>query len=647
MGRQDAIDSHAEFLLAFAALDAMGDPTGQTPLDKGNGTVSGGNGNGTATGDTGSPESSGDANSDGGMGSEPPSPDDGQPEDGQSGGSAKEKPKPKNYLAYKETLTSPKTWPNGAGDWWEMVQEILFLNSAGSPLLVAALYWKDKYAPNHALFSPFAEVPVATGVNNLLGCVSVIIATDNGVYHAYFWEKPTFANPEIIQDPETPSSYDANKAYEDRVTKFLKEGNWYGAMIDDQGRMERNETSKASPSLVDLASGNGPLAKGMYTWMDFRIIMPAPSADPTTLVYPNTMKRLQGDIAQILGVKTSSDQIMSYPNVIPEDWKALSQTAEWGKDKEQYWVDNAGKKGVFIQYAPSVSVDAAKGSRPYRHMRIWFDKNVIFEKKWCRVPPRKLLQLPEAPWKPVDTPIPPDDENVPTTMQLLFRRDDDPELMVCAAEPPTKICTVDVGQTIVPIMNPEIKGTMDITDEEGRRAHIQDYSGIHFGQFITSPPEDNKLGFNVTVLFTGDWDKYVFDSGYACQCDGQNCDLFSPQCCLKGGCEPCDCTAAGMCSAESPSCCRAGNCKMMDERGPKDYPFKQWDVNVIIEGQKGVDTTEAFPANDVNCTSSEWNYLGDASSKWCTPVSLLFSFLLSCSSSFRFGVEFLSGGILE
>lgn len=166
-----------------------------------------------------------------------------------------------------------------------------------------------------------------------------------------------------------------------------------------------------------------------------------------------------------------------------------------------------------------------------------------------------------------------------------------------------------------------------MTDDEGRRAHLEEFKDVPFGGFVASEPQDNKLGFNVTMQFQGQWDKFLIDEGYACNCTKDGCDLYSAQCCLKGDCPKCDCPD-GVCTAGSPLCCEKNSCNVTRPREPTNYPFKAWDVNVFIKGEKGIGGTDDEGAQDgwaknVTCTGSRWDYLNETIvDGYCLSVSL-------------------------
>ncbi|CAI4219828.1 unnamed protein product [Parascedosporium putredinis] len=592
LAKRNSIDSHAKFLLAFGAIDEMGDPENFDP-NKPVPSPSASQGGLKAAA---APEVTAVA-----MVPRDPSTAALVP----AVAAQSDVPdKPVEYLAYKDLLTTPTIWPGGVSSWWERVQEQLFLNGAGSPLLLAATFWKDQYAPNHALFSPFAETPIATGIKNLLGC-------------------PTFANPEVGEDPATATPYDADAAYEDRVTKFLKEGNWYGAMVDEYGTMAKNESSRASASLVDLTSSGGPLAQNTSSWLFLTLIRPSPSAEPEGRDNPDdTIDRLRDDLAKLLGIPESSARVIEYPNNVSEEWKLLSRIPGWNRAKNDYWVRNAGHNGVFIQYAPGATLSARDKTAPHRHLKVWFNKELIMQEMWC--PGRGKLKRPRLPdpiWKPIEAPVPPGDQLAPKDMyERAAAEHNSHRELKCAKEPPTKICTMDVSQTVLPVWKPKVNGVMDIIDEQGRRAHIQDYS-VEFGQFVTSPPDQNKLGFNVTAVFDGDWDDHVVQSGYGCSCVDGVCDIFSPACCGQNSDCPAACVCEGTtCTPDSPACCALDTCRTRDWNDIRDYQFRQWDVRIMVEGERGLILTQDGISNRFNCTSTEWQNLPESPIPgWCTP----------------------------
>jgi hypothetical protein len=59
-----------------------------------------------------------------------------------------------------------------------------------------------------------------------------------------------------------------------------------------------------------------------------------------------------------------------------------------------------------------------------------------------------------------------------------------------------------------------------------------------------------------------DWEDYLLDEGYQCNCTEDGCSEYSLSCCTDSNCPTCNCTEDG-CSEDSPLCCEDGSCQWL------------------------------------------------------------------------------------
>ncbi|SPO05204.1 uncharacterized protein DNG_07891 [Cephalotrichum gorgonifer] len=523
------------------------------------------------------------------------------------------------YLLRWDSLSHPDTWHQGRKAWFSIWRERLDKLGPAAPRLAQVQFWDDDFAPSHAVFTPFGDVPAGSGVRNLGGCTAVIIMTPYGVYVAQFSEIPTFMGPNqaSFQNPLVYDYTDREKTWKQRVGDFLDKGNSRFQWDSDGANQIPNPNDPASPSLLDLSSGpDGPF----YLWHTipwYYMAIMAPTIGTTEprlqpLRYPADVLDLRNDLKDRLraspGFPTYKYNTMGVPPEILEPW----------------YVSRPHRRMMIVQYAPAIP-QSDNPSVKYKSVRIWWNGKVVFEKKWCansinpRTPP---ANLPDNEFGGVTWPIAPRPGASGAGLRIAARQEQEQEQEgqegqeeqgeepTCPLEP-ARVCEVEVGQTVIPTMGPSIQGTMDVTDYEGRRAHIQDFNNTPFGGFVSSEPQDNHLGFNVTLKFDGEWDKFLIDEGYSCNCtEGVGCDLYSAQCCLKGDCPKCDCPG-GACPAGSPLCCETNSCNATRPRDSANYPFKAWDVKMFIRGEKGLSGAEDSWAKNVTCGSSNWDYLNE------------------------------------
>lgn len=524
-------------------------------------------------------------------------------------------------------LTSPNDAGWGLDEWHRKWRDELATKGVGSPSMAFAQYMDDDFLPNHAVYMPLRDVPAATGVRNMAGCSAVVIASPHGVYVAHFWQVPTFRppGPDVVARPLRFDYSDRAATFERRVIDFLRHGNFRWRV--DQGVMTPDFNSPASPSLEDLAAPNGPFhdIKSM-DWYFVAFINPREHgknyyADRVArLKWRDAIRRVLSPDNDLEYLRVSSVEQISY-GVIPG---AVSASND---DIQRHFDNHPQKNALVVQYAPAVPNPNNPIGAPSRQLRIWWSGKPIFSKSWCAPPAAAMLPLP--PNLPVNSgpiylpalPAPPGELLLAARQEGGESEDSEMEPAACPAQP-WKVCAVDVAQTVVPTMGPSIQGTIDVTDEQGLRAHLENFRDIPFGGFVSSEPEDNHLGYNVTMRFEGDWDNFLLDKGYACNCTDDGCDLYSAQCCRRNDCPKCDC-ADGVCQAGSPACCQDNSCNVTRPREPTDYPFKTWDVKVAIEGEKGALQDEPAWAKNVSCTASEWDYLNETVvDGYCMAVSL-------------------------
>ena len=527
-------------------------------------------------------------------------------------------------------LTHPSDLPQ-ARQWFKKWRDELLGKGVGTPLLAYKQHMEDDFLPNHAVYVPFGNVPAGTGVRNMAGCSAVVIASPNGVYVGHFYELPTFVAPdaEVWPYPLAFDYADRRLTWEQRVTDFLNQGN-FEWKLDGDANMVPNHDKPSSPSLRDLAHGaNAPLDSiKSEEWYFVAFIHPHVSSGQW---YHNAQRKEWRDsIRRILAPTGRVRSFKSYLSTKDPNLKQIGYDREIHDgfhDHESFFNAWPAVNSLQVQYAPVVPQPEHSDTVPLRNLRIWWNGRPIFEKAWCAPPPAEILPVPAN--------LPDNTIHLPSGYELgqegagnLAARqekggDEAPEMEspTCPLRP-WRVCAVDVAQTVVPSMPPSIQGTIDVTDEQGLRAHVEKFKDVPFGGFVTSEPEENNLGYNVTMRFEGDWDKYLLDNGYPCNCSDDSCDLYSAQCCRRGDCPECDC-ADGDCQPGSPACCHDNSCNATRPADPKDYPFKAWDVKVVVEGEKGALGNENAWAKNVTCTASKWNFLDETDvDGFCTPVSL-------------------------
>ncbi|MBE3045793.1 hypothetical protein IMZ48_25270 [Candidatus Bathyarchaeota archaeon] len=506
-------------------------------------------------------------------------------------------------------LTHPSDLPNER-DWFGKWRTQLADKGVSSFPLSYEQYQEDEFLPNHAIYVPFRNEPAATGIRNMAGCSAVVVASPHGVYVAHFWEVPTFKapDPDTIPNPLMFDYTDRRLTWEQRVTNFLSRGNLQWQYDED------------------LSHGpNAPFeALKSQEWHFVAFIHP--HVTNTVWHTPEERKEWRDTTRRVL----SPNGGLRY--LYTADMKKIgyyrdTHISHGATDPQTFFDDRPEVNSLQVQYAPAVAHPQHPGMAPLRHLRIWWNSNPIFERAWCAPPPAKMLPVPaNIPDNSIYLPV--DRDSFQDGALGLAPRQESAEAEEKEMESPTcplrpwRVCAVDLAQTVVPTMGPSIQGTIDITDEQGLRAHIQNFKDVPFGGFISSEPEDNLLGFNVTMKFEGDWDRFLLDEGYPCNCTGDSCDLYSAQCCRRGDCPECDC-AEGVCQPGSPACCEDNSCNATRPAELTDYPFKAWDVKVAIEGDKGALGDEKAWARNLTCTASKWDFLNETEvDGLCMPVSL-------------------------
>ena len=530
-----------------------------------------------------------------------------------------------------DRLTHPWDLRNEAR-WFGAWQRELMAKGVGSPAMAALQVKDDDFLPNHAIYLPFGFLPGATGIPSMKGCSAVVVASPQGVYVAYFYEIPTFAPPDeaTVNTPLRFDYTDRAKTWRQRVTDFLLHGN-LRFKNDEETWFAPDPNNPASPSLRDLASGpDGPFyALKEQEWHFIAFMSPRGSRTDEGQVfykYPEAHVEWRDEIRAILSPG------MDNPKYLPMEHRNRGASVKDFFYSVERDYSTPKKNSLIVQYAPAVPHPEQHWALPNQQVRIWWNGKPILEKTWCMDPIDMGRALPPN--------LPNNNHIIPVTwllpdpgpMRLAARQEDnnndistasDLKPTACAARP-WKVCAVDIAQTVIPTMNPSIQGTIDVTDELGLRAHIEDFKDVPFGGFVNSEPADNNLGYNLTMRFDGDWDRYLLDKGYACNCtDDGGCDLYSAQCCRRGDCPTCDCPG-GECAAGSPACCADNSCNATRPADMKDYPFKAWDVKVFIEGEKGALGDEHVWAKNVSCTAGKWDYLNETVvDGYCLPVSFL------------------------
>lgn len=550
----------------------------------------------------------------------------------------------------REGLPHLYTWerlpgPDGPGnthDWFSEWRRQVNIRGVGAAFISAGQYWDDALAPNHAVYQDFGDIPFGGGVPNIAGCSVLVVASPHGVYLAHFYEVPTFAAPApgtFSQDPGYDYT-DRKQTWRERVTSFLSQGN-YRQTFDAAGNSVPDFNAPASPSLRQLVTApDGPFHDLLnMEWNYIAIIgpgLPGPHSRPVQK--HDTGRLFKREVREVLHTPTMGADASVIPNGAVEEIRYLSDSTSWDNPEfaaspEAYFKENPSKNLLIMQYGPALGDLNYPDAIHHRGMRIWFDGKVIFQKAWCTPMPAErrpkpanlpdLTDLINPPW--LDNPI---DLDGPEFLRLAARQEEgesDALEMDAPSCPirPWRVCALDVAQTVIPTMNPRIEGTIDVTDEMGYRAHIEDFKDVPFGGFVTSEPEDNNLGYNVTMRFDGDWDKYLINKGYSCNCTDSGCDLYSAKCCDRGDCPTCSDCSDGVCPAGSPECCSDNSCNATRPENPKDYPFLAWDVKVFIEGEKGALGDDAAWVKNVTCSSSGWGQLNETLvDGYCMPVSL-------------------------
>lgn len=549
----------------------------------------------------------------------------------------------------REGLPHLYTWerlpgPDGPGNthaWFSEWRRQVNIRGVGAAFIAAGQYWDDALAPNHAVYQDFDDIPFGGGVPNIAGCSILVVASPHGVYLGHFYEVPTFAAPApetFSQDPGYDYT-DRGQIWRERVTHFLSQGN-YRQTFDAAGNSVPDVNAPASPSLRQLVTApDGPFHDLLnMEWHYIAIVGPGlPGVHSRPVQKHDTARLFKREVREVLHTPTMGAGVSVIPNGAVEEIRYLSESANWDNPEfaaspEAYFKDNPSKNLLVLQYGPALADLNYPDAIHHRGMRIWFDGKVIFQKAWCTPMPAErrpkphnlpdLTDLINPPW--LENPI---DIDGPESLRLAARQGEGESDALGMDAPscpirPWRVCAVDVAQTVVPTMNPRIEGTMDITDEMGRRAHIEDFKDVPFGGFVTSEPQDNRIGYNVTMRFDGDWDKYLIDKGYSCNCTDAGCDLYSAKCCDRGDCPTCSDCSDGVCPAGSPECCSDDSCNATRPENPKDYPFLAWDVKIFIEGEKGALGDDNAWVKNVTCSSSGWGQLNETLvDGYCMPVS--------------------------
>ena len=99
-----------------------------------------------------------------------------------------------------------------------------------------------------------------------------------------------------------------------------------------------------------------------------------------------------------------------------------------------------------------------------------------------------------------------------------------------------------------------------------------------FDDYTEEPPSCTEGSEDSTCVYVGEnYDSWLLDQGYPCDCNQDGCSDISPSCCGDGNCPTCSCTEDG-CSADSPDCCGEGTCQWATTQSgaalPKAPAFK-------------------------------------------------------------------------